>query len=112
MNKHNLVVGQTVWITKRAHYGSAWPDLIPTKVEKVGRIWAQIDETRDRLNVETLQMESSGRRVWLRPELYEQAKTCDEAWTKFCVDIQNIRYRRPQYITLEAIKEARRKLGI
>lgn len=114
MNKHNLKVGQHVFVEHDFDRGK------PTEyvITKIGRKWVEYNyensrfiAPRGRFDLETLQAEGRGT-VWLSLEQRTEHKILTEAWHKFCNDIATARYRKPAWISLESIKEARLKLGV
>lgn len=109
MNKYNLKVGQTLFI--RSEYDRK-EGLHEYKIEKIGRVWAKLKHTYYRVNIETLQLDGGRGTVWLSVQQYIDAQEVGEAWRKFTRDVYEVSHRRPDHITLEAIKEARLKLGI
>lgn len=114
MNRHNLKVGQTVYIrAERAARTSDGSGLEPYEIEKVGRVWATLNHNYYRVHLETLVLGDGCRgSVWLSEQSYKDAIELNKAWTDFMRSLDAFRHRSPKHITLEAIKEARLKLGI
>ncbi len=113
MNKHNLKVGQIIFV-EQAYRRDA---LVKYEIMKIGRKWVTFkypDEryTREagRFDLETLAMDGNGT-VWLSEEERTKAKLLQEAWSSFQQAVSNA-YRRPAAVTCEAIAEARRLLGL
>lgn len=114
MNKHNLKVGQHIFVERDYDRGK------PTEyvISKIGRKWVEYNfensrftAPRGRFELETLHDEHRGK-VWLSLEQRTQHRLLAQAWGKFCDDIANARYRRPLHVSHEDIAEVRLKLGL
>lgn len=114
MNKHNLKVGQSIYIKFHRDYaGSASPrELTEHTVEKIGRVWAKLNHPYYRIELETLALDGGHGTAYLDPQHYKDAVELQRDWREFCVRIREIEHRRPINMTCETIKEARRVLGI
>lgn len=110
MNKHNLKMEQTLFI--RSEYDRRPAALSEYKIEKIGRVYAKLNHQYYRVNLETLELDGSRGTVWLSQKQYDEAQELHESWRKFMSDLSAVRNRMPAHITLEAIKEARLKLGV
>lgn len=108
MNKHDLKVGQTVYL----HRTRGPLTLEPMEVTKVGRVWATLALTSDRLNVETLRLETSGSRAWLSEAEYENEHKLSKGWEHLRRDFLDLHYRRPDGVTLADIEKAREVLKL
>ncbi len=115
MNKHNLKVGQTLYVRLVDRYHQANKvDFIELKVESIGRKWATVTQKgytrRRRVDIDTLELEDGRGTIWLSPAAYTEAKALREAWHAFLTAIDMARYRPPRGLTVDAINEARAKL--
>lgn len=114
MNKHNLKVGQHIFVEHNYDRG------VPTEYEisKIGRKWAEYKHPGPktayvvgRFNLETLAHEDSRDHVWLSLEERKHAKLLNEAWSSFRRAVLDCQ-RRPERAVIETITEARRLLGL
>ena len=113
MNKHNLQVGQKLYVRHdRNRQRNDNTDLDEYEVEKIGRVWAKLKHPYYRVNLETLGLDGGRGTVYLSPKHYIDAQELHKAWSNFVRTITDMHYRRPDHVTLESIKEARLKLGI
>lgn len=117
MNKHNLKVGQVLYVRfdDRFHEVNKI-DFVEATVTKLGRKWASLSRkgyNRElKLNLETLTVNDGQHRAWLSPAAYTDDKALHAAWRDFCRAVADVYYRPPSWLSLEAIKEARAKLGL
>ena len=113
MNKYNLKIGQTLYLRPeralRTGSGSSFEEHL---IEKIGRVYARLNHPYYRVNLETLALDGGRGSVWLSEKHFNDAQELSDAWRQFIRAINDLSYRRPDYVTLEAIKEARLKLGI
>lgn len=111
MNKHNLKVGQRVFIPDLRRNG-----VTEYEISKIGRKWVEYkwpDERYQhvvgRFDIETLF--NGTHTVWLSLEELGQSRLLSAEWNSFRSAV-NIAFQRPKTATLESIKEARRLLGL
>jgi len=114
MNKHNLKVGQKLFIKRERRNSEAAQedDFYAYEVEKIGRVWAKLKHPYYRVHLETLVLDGSRHNVYLSIEQYNTAVALQAAWVDFYKAVNQFNWRRPEYVTLEGIKEARLKLGL
>ena len=117
MNKYNLKIGQVLYVRFADIYHTVNKiDFVEATVSKLGRKWATLSRPgycHDlKLDLETLRLDDGHYQAWLSPAAYTNTKALHAAWRDFCSAVTDARYRPPSELSLEAIKEARAKLGL
>lgn len=113
MNKHNLKVGQTVYVD---HAYRRSDETVRYEITKIGRKWAEVKTPKGtyvagRFDLETLRWESRNDTVWLSLEERAEARALYKAWEEFKRKVYNI-HNRPSAATLENIAKAVELLGL
>ena len=109
MNKHNLKVGQIIFVE---HSYTRNETLAEYEVAKIGRKWAELKRPGDskyivgRIDLETLEWDGRHHRVWLSLEERKNILEKSAAWTDFCRAISNVR-SCPKHLSKEDIERAR-----
>ena len=106
-----LTPGQVVWYVP--NYGSTHSRNLT--ITKVGRKWAETEDRHLRIELGTTDVHETnyGLRgtVYESKELWERAARLQAAWDDLRLDTYRRRWR-PAHMTLEAIVEVRRLLGL
>ncbi len=112
MNKHNLKVGQRVFIDHSYNRGKT----SEYEITKIGRKWAEfglVGSSRGlrRFDLETLRTEGNKDQVWFSLEVRDQGIAVNKAWSEFRHKVDRL-YHKPEHVTLELIQELQEKLRV
>jgi hypothetical protein len=106
-----LEVGQKLWWVPSHRHNMSEREVT---VEKVGRKWATLD-CGYRIDVASLVADvggySSPGKCYPTREEWSAENALGTAWSEFASDIRN-RYRRPEGVTIEDIRQARELLKL
>lgn len=116
MSKHDLKVGQMLWLVG-SHHGRP-KEYCGEEIEivKVGRDWAYFGPSgQSRLRLESLRLDGGGYnspgRAYLSREACEVERDTDKAWEKMSVAVHG-RYGRPDGVTLADVEQAMKLLRL
>lgn len=113
MNQNNIQPGDQLFFSARDRRDGGRNGY--RTVTKVGREWIYFEGSAPRARIESLIADGGGYsspgRYWLTQEAYEDERKLYLAWHAFRTDIATI-YKLPEDLTIEAIQDARKRLGV